>query len=218
MTTRRGWRAWLAAAVPVGLAGLATLAFGRGSSSGFLPPREPGRPASNHATTGAPPACWPGPAPGRRNAGPGGQATDATRGRAPSLLLPAWRTLLEARWQERLSTVTSLSLAYHDAAERSDGEQGVADQPESPQLRRLMREAVAARRALSDTEEALGRLSAGTYGRCEQCAAAIPATRLLQDPEARYCEPCLQQVTSQPEALPALTPSPRTSPWKWIAA
>ena len=218
MTTRRGWRAWLAAVVPVGLAGLATLAFGRGSGSGFFPPREPGGPAGNPALTGAPPASWPGLAPGRRAAGPGGQAADATQGPAPSLLLPAWRTLLEARWQERLSTVISLSLAYHDAAERSDGEQGVADQPESPQLRRLMREAVAARRALSDTEEALGRLSAGTYGRCEQCAAAIPATRLLQDPEARYCEPCLQQVTSQPEALPALTPSPRTSPWKWIAA
>jgi RNA polymerase-binding transcription factor DksA len=99
-------------------------------------------------------------------------------------------------------------LAYHDAAERSGGEQGVADQPESPQLRRLMQEAVAARRALSDTEEALGRLSAGTYGRCEQCTAAIPATRLLQDPEARYCEPCVRQVTGQPEALRALSPPP----------
>jgi RNA polymerase-binding transcription factor DksA len=116
--------------------------------------------------------------------------------------------LLEARWQERLSTVTSLSLAYHDAAERLDGGYGVADQPESPQLRRLMREAVAARRALSDTEEALGRLSAGTYGRCEQCTGAIPAARLLQDPEARYCEPCIRQVTDQPEALPALPPCP----------
>jgi RNA polymerase-binding transcription factor DksA len=113
--------------------------------------------------------------------------------------------VLEARWQERLSTVTSLSLAYHDAAERLDGGHGAADQPESPQLQRLMRDAVAARRALSDTEEALGRLSAGTYGRCEQCTAAIPATRLLHDPEARYCEPCVQRVAGQPETLPALS-------------
>ena len=173
MTTRRGWRAWLAAVVPVGLAGLATLAFGRGSGSGFFPPREPGGPASSPALTGAPPASWPDLPPGRRVAA---HPAGAANGREPSLLLPAWRTLLEARWQERLSTVTSLSLAYHDAAERSDGGHRAGDQAESPQLRRLMQEAVAARRALSDTEEALGRLSAGTYGRCEQCTVAIPAT------------------------------------------
>ena len=34
MTTKRGWRAWLAAAVPVGLAGITTLAFGRVQHSG----------------------------------------------------------------------------------------------------------------------------------------------------------------------------------------
>jgi RNA polymerase-binding transcription factor DksA len=204
MTIRRGWRAWLAAVVPVGLAGLATLAFGRGSGSGFFPPREPGGPASSPALTGAPPASWPGLPPGRRVAA---HPAGAANGREPSLLLPAWRTLLEARWQERLSTVTSLSLAYHDAAERSDGGRRAGDQPESPQLRRLMQEAVAARRALSDTEEALGRLSAGTYGRCEQCTVAIPATRLLQEPETRYCEPCVRQVAGQLAALPALGPS-----------
>src|SRR5690242_2475227 len=114
MTTRRGWRAWLAAVVPMGLAGLATLAFGRGSGSGYFPPREPGGPASSTALTGAPSASWPGLLPGRRAAGPGRQAVGMPQGREASLLLPAWRTLLEARWQERLSTVTSLSLAYHD--------------------------------------------------------------------------------------------------------
>jgi RNA polymerase-binding transcription factor DksA len=177
MTTRRGWRAWLAAAVPVGLAGLATLAFGRGNGGHFVPPRDPG--------------------------GRGAQAVATTEGQEPSLLLPAWRTLLETRWQQRLGAVTRLSLAYHDAAGQTDGRGRAGDQPGSPELRRLMREAVAARRALSDTEEALARLSAGTYGRCEQCAAAIPAGRLRQEPEARYCERCVRQAMGQPAALPA---------------
>ena len=103
---------------------------------------------------------------------------------------PAWRALLETRWQQRLGNVTRLSLAYHDAAERLPGGNRAADQGGSRELRRLMRETVAARRALSDTEEALARLSAGTYGRCEQCAAAIPVSQLAQEPEARYCARC----------------------------
>jgi len=119
-------------------------------------------------------------------------------GREPSLLLPAWRTLLEARWQQRLSTVTGLSLAYHDAAERTDGDHRAGGQAEPGQLRRLMQEAVVARRALCDTEEALARLSAGMYGRCEQCAAAIPATQLLREPEARYCERCARRAAEAP--------------------
>ena len=36
----------------------------------------------------------------------------------PSLILPAWRRYLESRWRQRLSSVTRLSLAYHDAAEQ----------------------------------------------------------------------------------------------------
>jgi RNA polymerase-binding transcription factor DksA len=206
MTTRRGWRAWLAAAVPVGLAGLATLTFGRGTGGSFLPPRDPGGPASTRALASAAHASRPGLPRGRANhgpAGPGAQAAGTPEDRGPSLLLPAWRTLLETRWQQRLSTVTTLSLAYHDAADRPDGGDRVDGQPGSRELRRLMQEAVAARRALSDTEEALARLSAGTYGRCEQCTAAIPAVRLLQEPEVRYCECCVLQAVGKPEALPA---------------
>jgi hypothetical protein len=47
-------------------------------------------------------------------------------------------------------------------------------------------------RALSGTEEALARLSAGRLGGCEQCAAAIPVSQLVQFPEIRYCVPCIQ--------------------------
>jgi len=103
--------------------------------------------------------------------------SQASEDTTPRPTLPAWRSLLEDRWQERLSTLTELSLAYHDAR--------------SPQLKQLLREATAARRALSDTEEALARLSGGDFGRCEQCSVLIPAARLLAEPEARYCADCV---------------------------
>jgi RNA polymerase-binding transcription factor DksA len=119
----------------------------------------------------------------------------------PTVNRPAWRALLETRWQQRLGTVTRLSLAYHDAAERLPVAQRAGGQGGSRELRRLMRETVAARRALSDTEEALARLSAGTYGRCEQCAAAIPVSKLAQVPEARYCEGCAGQAAPGPELV-----------------
>jgi DnaK suppressor protein len=50
--------------------------------------------------------------------------------------------------------------------------------------------AVAARRRLEDVEEALARLAAGRFGRCEQCDALIPAGLLALIPEARYCPRC----------------------------
>ena len=99
--------------------------------------------------------------------------------------VPYWRELLSARWQTELTAVTELSLAFHETAE-------VAAAGASPaSLRRLQRRTVAARRALADLEEALARLSAGHYGRCEQCGGGIPADWLLRQPEVRYCPGCL---------------------------
>jgi DnaK suppressor protein len=88
---------------------------------------------------------------------------------------PHWRTLLEARWQILLREVTELSLAYHAA--------GAHD-------RRLLCRTIAVRRKLADVEEALGRLSAGTFGRCEQCRMPIPAGLLAVSPDRRYCPRC----------------------------
>lgn len=112
---------------------------------------------------------------------------------------PAWRSLLEARWQQRLITLTELSLAYHDAAERAGSGyrpavQAGAVTPQVRRLLRLLREATAAQRALRDTEEALARLSDGRYGQCEQCSAPIPVAELLSEPEVRYCAKCLQAL------------------------
>jgi RNA polymerase-binding transcription factor len=105
---------------------------------------------------------------------------------------PHWRALLESRWQARLLEVTELSLAYHDAAAapvHGGGQDGGAE-PGGRQLRRLLNRAVAARRALADTEEALVRLASGHFGRCEHCTAPIPTTQLAFEPEARYCPRC----------------------------
>jgi DnaK suppressor protein len=94
---------------------------------------------------------------------------------------PAWRALLEAQWRARLQEVTELSLAYHEAA--------AATAPDRAP-RQLLRRAVAARRALADTDEALGRLASGRYGLCEGCTAAIPARLLAAAPDTRYCPRC----------------------------
>jgi RNA polymerase-binding transcription factor DksA len=105
---------------------------------------------------------------------------------APSL--PHWRALLEARWQARLQQLTELSLAYHDAAAVTGAHH--SDHAAARRLRETLRRTVAARRRLADVEEALARLAAGRFGRCEQCSAAIPASRLTLTPEMRYCLAC----------------------------
>jgi RNA polymerase-binding transcription factor DksA len=104
---------------------------------------------------------------------------------------PHWRSLLEARWQARLQEVTELSVAYHDAAAApalsAGGDEAL---PARRRLRRLLRRAVTARRALADTEDALTRLAGGRYGHCEHCASPVPPDLLTLEPETRYCLRC----------------------------
>jgi len=103
---------------------------------------------------------------------------------------PRWRALLEMRWRARLQEVTELALAYHEAAAAAAGPGGGGSGEGGLQVQRLQRLTVTSRRALADTEEALARLSAGRYGRCESCAGAISARRLAAMPETRYCARC----------------------------
>jgi RNA polymerase-binding transcription factor DksA len=123
-----------------------------------------------------------------RQAGRGIQAaSSAARG-------PVWRALLEVQWRARLQEVTELSLAYHEAAAVTAAPAGP---PGERKLRTLLRRAIAARRALADTDEALSRLASGRYGLCEGCGAAIPAWLLTGTPDTRFCPRC------QPRSLPA---------------
>jgi RNA polymerase-binding transcription factor DksA len=110
---------------------------------------------------------------------------------------PHWRALLEARWQVRLRELTELSLAYHVAvAAPLAAASPAAASPDSaspegqPEAQTLLRQTVAARRKLADVEEALSRLAAGEFGRCEQCGAQIPDGLLATAPEIRYCARC----------------------------
>jgi len=104
---------------------------------------------------------------------------------------PRWRALLETRWQARVREVTELSLAYHTAAEAALAAGDVPPGGAAAQeVRALLRRTAAARRQLADVEEALGRLTAGTFGSCEQCGSAIPDVLLTAVPETRYCLRC----------------------------
>jgi DnaK suppressor protein len=104
--------------------------------------------------------------------------------------------VLEARWRDRLQHVTELSLQFHDAAATAPAAGG---SPPGPALRRLMRRAASARRALADTDEALARLAAGRFGRCENCSAPIPVRTLRAQPEARYCRRCAEPALVRPD-------------------
>ena len=102
---------------------------------------------------------------------------------------PRWRALLEARWQARLRELTELSLAYHVAIAARPAAAS-PDLPGAPETQALLRRTVTARRRLADVEEALSRLAAGAFGRCEQCGAQIPDGLLATAPEIRYCARC----------------------------
>jgi RNA polymerase-binding transcription factor DksA len=115
---------------------------------------------------------------------------------------PYWRAILEYRWRKRLQEVTELSIAYHSATgpgpDSSAGGAGRHQSGRPLDSGRLLRRAVAARRRLADTDEALGRLAAGSFGRCEQCGSLIPDWLLAAVPETRYCPGC---------AAPAVRPA-----------
>ncbi len=96
-----------------------------------------------------------------------------------------WRALLEQRWRDRLQELTEVCVAFHDAGTQLP----LAGEPRTS-LRMLSRRAVAARHALAETDRALSRLSAGEFGRCEDCAGEIQSGRLRQTPEARFCSRC----------------------------
>ncbi|HKA95386.1 MAG TPA: TraR/DksA family transcriptional regulator [Streptosporangiaceae bacterium] len=125
-------------------------------------------------------------------AGPAGDRAGPAGDKARPAGGPRWRALLEARWRARLQEVTEMALAYHETAAAAGRGASAGDHAQM-RLRALLRRTVASRRALADTEEALARLSAGTYGWCESCGGVIPAQRLAVTPETRYCARCAQE-------------------------
>jgi RNA polymerase-binding transcription factor len=58
-------------------------------------------------------------------------------------------------------------------------------------------------RTLQGIEGALGRLESGTYGRCSDCGAEIPATRLRAMPFAERCRSCQELADADRYVLAA---------------
>ena len=46
------------------------------------------------------------------------------------------------------------------------------------------------RRELLETERALSKIAAGTFGSCEECGEEIPHKRLMAVPSTRFCAGC----------------------------
>jgi DnaK suppressor protein len=103
--------------------------------------------------------------------------------------------LLEA---ERIATRTQIAALDADFATIVDASASVAtDDEHDPEgatiaFERAQVDAIRtqALRRLDDLDHALDQLSAGTYGTCESCGAAIAAERLAARPAARTCISC----------------------------
>lgn len=106
--------------------------------------------------------------------------TARDRAQRLAALLPSLREQLEAQRAFRSEQLANLDeeRARLESAERMQVDAALAD---------------AARWALAEIDAALGRLTDGNYGTCEQCGGGIPLERLEVLPHTRYCPTCQQQ-------------------------
>jgi RNA polymerase-binding transcription factor DksA len=71
--------------------------------------------------------------------------------------------------------------------------------PQPPKVQELAALAHLAALDVRAADEALIRLSEGTYGTCAQCGGSIPLARLVEWPEVSSCAPC-EPVRHQPSS------------------
>jgi len=102
------------------------------------------------------------------------------------------RALLEDQWCRQLDDVTALASDPWSASDTLDHDGSRAT--ERLVSARLLE---AARKQLDETEDALARLDAGTYGLCVSCGEQISSERLEILPAARYCVGCQSQLTTR---------------------
>ena len=107
------------------------------------------------------------------------------------------REVLETEWRQHVATVVQLSIDICDVqAVDSPGASGpAAGLPADDALRVTARMIAAERFIVREIEAALIRLDRGTYGRCEECGAAIAGRRLEILPYTRYCVSCQPRAT-----------------------
>ena len=87
----------------------------------------------------------------------------------------------QTRLEARLGELQAGDLAETQDDNFADGAQVAAEQDEIMALQTELRS------QLDDVQLALGKLDAGTYGRCEVCDAEIGDDRLEAMPTARFC-------------------------------
>jgi len=112
--------------------------------------------------------------------------TTSRRRRRPEL-----RTLLEEQYRRQVAGIVALS---HDLPTSLE-ERGEASCRGDLQVTARLIDA--AYQQLEETEAALARLDAGTYGRCVHCREAIAPERLEALPATRYCVACQAVKTKE---------------------
>ncbi|MET0419123.1 MAG: TraR/DksA family transcriptional regulator [Actinoplanes sp.] len=105
------------------------------------------------------------------------------------------RAALRARREAALAEIATLDTDLHglfEAARSSNADDEHDPEGSTIAYERAQLTAVldAARRHLSDVDDALRRLDEGRYGVCERCGGPIPAERLEVRPFARTCVGC----------------------------
>jgi RNA polymerase-binding transcription factor DksA len=98
-----------------------------------------------------------------------------------------YRALLEEERSELVAKLEEMGLGVGGLTYDSnfaDSSQVTAERGEVEALGAKLRE------TLTEVEEALVKLSAGTYGVCEDCGSPIDPLRLEAKPAARYCINC----------------------------
>jgi RNA polymerase-binding transcription factor DksA len=108
--------------------------------------------------------------------------TDARTHQLDAATLGEITTLLEER--------RTLLLSHLRLAEGDIPDDAIEDAQELSQAELARARSGQTRAQLEETQAALDRLDAGTYGRCDGCGAAIPAERLRALPHTATCTGC----------------------------
>lgn len=103
------------------------------------------------------------------------------------------RTRLEGDKKRLIAELEQLNVLGHPSEERREGSpfgKREEEATESLELERRLALEQNIKSQLADTEAALGRAAAGTYGKCEACGKPIEPARLEALPQARLCLAC----------------------------
>jgi DnaK suppressor protein len=120
-----------------------------------------------------------------------------------ALDIPKIRAKLESEKQRLLVELEQLSEAGRPTEERREGSpfgKREEEATESLELERRLALEQGIKAQLADIENALAKIEAGKYGRCEVCGKPIEPARLEVLPQARRCMNCKALQTKNAKA------------------